>query len=254
MGLHKLPKEKKCKYIDDLSNEIICGLDTNEFKDILKYASDKDNQVRKFASSVLADAFKDDSLKDSLSKAFETMIHSDDEKIRQTAIYTAGQIGQTDAEEIYPLLEIGIADKHFKVQKATTSVLKVMCEKNPEQSLDFIKKHVHHENPSVRREIVHGIELRGKKCPEDILPVLRSLQDEKHKSVVNIVIHVIGQISYKKGAIESIATELKTWNNKWLVKKSVKEIISVHKKHPKITDKSLDEIENYLILNKLYEK
>lgn len=254
MELRKLSKDKKHIHMDKISNEIICGLDSKVYENILTHASNKDNQVRKLVSTVLAGAHRDNSLKESLSKLFEEMGKSEDEKVRKTLILAAGEIGKRNAEDIFSILESGMNDRNEMVQKTAISVLKVMCEINPVPSLEFVSRLIEHENPAIRKGIVHGLELRGKKCPEDILPILRSVQNEKHKSVVNVIIHVVGRISYKKGSIEKVVEELKTWTNKWLVKKSAQEIISFHKKHTKFANRTPEEITDYLCENGVYEK
>ena len=42
-----------------------------------------------------------------------------------------------------------------------------------------IKKYLHHPGKEVCREICHGIELRGRTHPQDILPLLKELQFDK---------------------------------------------------------------------------
>lgn len=51
-----------------------------------------------------------------------------------------------------------------------------MGEKNPKPVLTWAKKYLHHADKEVRREICHGIELRGRTHPQDILPLLKELQ------------------------------------------------------------------------------
>ena len=92
---------------------------------------------------------------------------------------------------------------------------------------------------------MHGIELRGRKHPEDILPLLRELQNEENKRVRDMIIHVIGQISYKKGCLETIISTIKNWENKKLVNDAVIEIIDVHKRY-KFADKSPEEAKEYI--------
>ncbi len=46
--------------------------------------------------------------------------------------------------------------------------------------------------------------------------------------VRNTLIHVLGQIAYKKDCLTTVVAELNTWNNKDLTDKAIKEIIDVH--------------------------
>lgn len=106
-----------------------------------------------------------------------------------------------------------------------------MGEKIPKEILTFAKQFLHHHDKEVRREICHGIELFGRTHPEDILPLLKELQHDKASRVKNTLIHVIGQISYKKGCLETVIKDLKSWENRELVKDAIDEIIDVHDRY-----------------------
>ena len=121
-----------------------------------------------------------------------------------------------------------------------------MGEKNPEPTLQFAKHYLHHEDKEIRREICHGIELRGRKYPEDILPLLKELQDDKTARVRNTLVHVIGQIAYKKGCLEVVIKELKTWKNKKLVEDAIEEIIDVHARYKNFSAKTQEEAKTYI--------
>ena len=75
------------------------------------------------------------------------------------------------------------------------------------------------------------IELRGRKHPGDILPLLRELEHDKTARVRNTLIHVIGQIAYKKGCLATTIQHLKTWENKQLVQDALEEIADVHQRY-----------------------
>ncbi len=79
-----------------------------------------------------------------------------------------------------------------------------MGEKNPEPVLTWAKNYLYHADKEIRREICNGIELRGRTHPQDILPLLKKLQHEKTARVRNTLIHVLGQISYKKGCLITV--------------------------------------------------
>jgi HEAT repeat protein len=69
---------------------------------------------------------------------------------------------------------------------------------NPGPTLSFAEKLILHKDPQIRREIVHGIESRGRTHPEDILPLLKKLEYDNSKLIRDTLVHVLGQISYKK--------------------------------------------------------
>ncbi|WP_315822668.1 hypothetical protein [Paraflavitalea speifideaquila] len=75
-----------------------------------------------------------------------------------------------------------------------------MGEVNPLPVLQWAAGYLQHPKVEIRREICHGIELRGRKYPQDILPLLKTLQHDKPARVRNTLVHVLGQIAYKKVA------------------------------------------------------
>jgi hypothetical protein len=109
--------------------------------------------------------------------------------------------------------------------------VKKMGEKNPKAVLRWAKKYLHHPDKEVRREICHGIELRGRTHPQDVLPLLKELQHDKTARVKNTLVHVLGQIAYKKGCLETVIAELKNWDNDALVAAAYEEIIDVHERY-----------------------
>ena len=84
-------------------------------------------------------------------------------------------------------------------------------------------------------KICHGIELRGRTHPQNILPLLKELQFDRTARVKNTLIHVLGQIAYKKGCLETVVEHLKLWENKELVLRALDEIIDVHGRYKDFT-------------------
>jgi hypothetical protein len=106
-----------------------------------------------------------------------------------------------------------------------------MGQKNPDPVLLWAGNYLHHPDKEIRREICHGIELRGRTHPEDVLPLLKELQYDSTARVRNTLIHVIGQISYKKNCLPKVIEHLKSWENKNLVTEAIGEIIDVHNRY-----------------------
>lgn len=103
-----------------------------------------------------------------------------------------------------------------------------MSEKNPKPVLNWAKKYLHHSNKEIKREICYGIELRGRTHAQDILPLLKELEFDTTTRVKNTLIHVLGQIAYKKDCLETVIADLNKWKNKELVLKAIDEIVDVH--------------------------
>lgn len=76
--------------------------------------------------------------------------------------------------------------------------------------------------------MLHGLELRGRTHPEDVLPILAEYQNDSEKKVIDTIVHILGQISYKKGCLERVVSSLKGWENTDLINRALKEIVIVH--------------------------
>jgi hypothetical protein len=124
-----------------------------------------------------------------------------------------------------------------------------MGEKNPEPVLEWAKKYLHHIDKEIRREICHGLELRGRTHPQDILPLLKELEFDTTARVSNTLVHVIGQISYKKRCLATVIADLQNWENKDLVQKAIDEIVDVHHRYRNFSvltqQEAIDHISKY---------
>ena len=60
-----------------------------------------------------------------------------------------------------------------------------------------------------------------------------------------MLIHVIGQISYKKGCLEIVTKSLKNWENIELVNDALTEIVNIHKRY-RFAAKSPEDAEKYI--------
>jgi hypothetical protein len=140
-------------------------------------------------------------------------------------INAAGEIGKKDFAIVAPIFDTGLFDPHHSPRNAVIGSVKKMDEVNPGPVLAWAKTYRHH--PEIRREIC--IELRGRKHP--ILPLLQELQWDNTARVRNTLVHVIGQIAYKKGCLATVMDHLQHWDNKELVRDAVEEIIDVHERY-----------------------
>ncbi|MCE5213422.1 MAG: HEAT repeat domain-containing protein [Methanobacterium sp.] len=246
MGFYDLSKKKREELVNKIEDEISLDLKNKEITHINKYSSDPDTYIRKSAYLVLGRTYHGEKeYQDSILSILDKMLSSEDDKIRQTAIYAYGEIGKKDASMIDGPFQKAMEDKSSTVRNAVVGALKQMGQKNPQPTLDFAKKYLDHPNPEIRREMVHGIELRGRTHPEDVLPILAELQDEEDKKVRKMIIHVLGQISYKKGCLEKVLAELGQWENHDMVQEALREIIDVHKRY-KFAAKSHEEALKYI--------
>jgi hypothetical protein len=131
-------------------------------------------------------------------------------------------------------------------RNAVIGSIKKMGEVNPKPVLQWAKKYLHHQDKEIRREICHGIELRGRKYPQDILPLLQELENDTTARVRNTLVHVLGQIAYKKGCLQTVVEHLKKWKNKQLVANALEEIIDVHHRYRNFSDLTQHEATEYI--------
>ncbi len=253
MGFYELSKEEREKLVQNIKGQIESELKTGEFKSFKTHASDEDTYIRKTAYLILSRLYRDDEdVRQSIIQALDALFKEQDQKIKQTVVYTLGEIGKIDADKVFPLFETVLNDKFLTKMGCITGALKQMGEKNHEPTIEFVKKHLNHPDPNIRQAIIHGIELRGRTHPEDILPVLREVQNDPSTKVRNKVAHILAQISYKKGCLEKVVAELNTWENKDLVQKAIKEILKVHENYQfseKTREEARDFIKKHLILD-----
>lgn len=232
MGFYELTKEERVKHVKQISDDILSNIKTNTHSHIIKYFSDGDTYIRKSAYTAIGRiyyAHKD--LQKKIIKLLDELLTDKNYKIRQTVINAAGEIGIKEFEPVEYFFDTGLFDEHHSVRNAVIGSMKKIGEKNPKPLLKWAKKYLHHPDKEIRREICHGIELRGRKYPQDILPMLRELEHDKTARVRNTLIHVLGQIAYKKGCLETVIADLNTWTNKELTDKAVEEIIDVHNRY-----------------------
>jgi HEAT repeat protein len=247
MAFYDLTKEERDKLVKQINRDILTDIEKGSDKDLLNYFSDEDTYIRKSAYQAMGKIYKSTrNLRPVILKLLDRLLGSRNEKVRQTVINSAGEIGMFDFAPVEHLMEKGLFDAHHSVRNAVIGSIKKMGEKNPKPVLAFAKRFLHHEDKEIRREICHGIELRGRKYPQDILPLLKELQDDKTARVRNTLVHVLGQIAYKKGCLEIVVEDLKTWKNKELVTGALEEIIDVHERYKDFSFKTQKQAMEYI--------
>jgi hypothetical protein len=231
MGFYDLSKPERNKVVETIHTNLWIHLGKNS-KQIPVYFTDDDTYIRKTAYLSIGKLYRQHpDLQQTIIQQLHHLLFSENEKVRQTTINAAGEIGIHNFAPVDYFFDTGLFDKHHTVRNAVIGSIKKMGAKNPIPVLQWAKKYLHHSDKEVRREICHGIELRGRTHPQDILPLLKELQFDTTARVKNTLVHVIGQIAYKKGCLETVIEDLKTWDNKMLVLKAIDEIIDVHNRY-----------------------
>jgi HEAT repeat protein len=229
MSFYSLSKTERTAVVETIYNEIREDTRQREKVRVLRYFSDEDTYIRKAGYLAVGKIYKEDKkCQEAVITFLDALLAENDFKVRQTVINAAGEIGKSDFAVVEYFFDKGLFDENPAVRNAVIGSIKKMGEKNPAPVLLWARKYLHHENKEIRREICHGIELRGRTHPEDILPLLRELQFDKTARVRNTLVHVLGQIAYKKNCLATVIEALNTWENKEVVEKALDEIVDVH--------------------------
>lgn len=253
MAFYDLSKEARVKLVLQIKDELLSEIKNKSLKKTILYFSDEDTYIRKSAYLNIGRIYlENEVLKASIISVLKQLLKEPTAHIRQTVINAAGEIGKIDFEVVRDFFDIGLFDEHHSVRNAVIGSMKKMGEKNPKPVLEWSKKYLHHSDKEIRREICHGIELRGRTHPQDILPLLKELQFDKTARVRNTLVHVIGQIAYKKGCLQTVITDLNTWKNKEVTTAAIEEIIDVHHRYQNFSVLTQEEAIEYI--EKYYER
>lgn len=232
MAFYNSTREERLKIVQRIHADLRKASKNNKALKFKEYFSDEDTYIRKAAYQSIGKLFgHEPELEENIISILKNLLLEKHNYIRQTTINAAGEIGMQRFEIVEPFFDKGLFDEHHSVRNAVIGSMKKMGEKNPRPVLRWAKRYLNHPDKEIRRQICHGIELRGRTHPEDILPLLKELQHDNTVRVRTTLIHVLGQISYKKGCLATVIEHLKSWENKDLVVKSIDEIIEVHERY-----------------------
>jgi HEAT repeat protein len=247
MRFYDLSEEERTTLVALIRKEIRGELVLGDREKIFFYFSDEDTYIRKSAYLAIGRIYKQEpDLAGKILILFTDFIEDPDFKVRQTVINAAGEIGRINFGIVENLFKTALFDPHHSVRNAVIGSVKKMGEVNPKPVLAWAEQFLHHPDKEIRREICHGIELRGRKHPQDILPLLKKLQFDKTSRVRQTLVHVLGQIAYKKGCLETVVADLQTWENKEIVRDALDEIIDVHLRYANFSALTQEEAKAYI--------
>ncbi|BAO75754.1 HEAT repeat domain-containing protein [Winogradskyella sp. PG-2] len=211
MSFYDLLKRKRNQLVEEINQDIENDLKKHNTENIIKYFAYEDTYIRKTAYLAIGKIFySQKQLQSEIFLVLKELMKSEDELVRQTVINAAGEIGKFHFDKIQYFMDAGLFDKHHRVRNAVIGSIKKMGERNPLPVLAWAKTYLKHQDKEIRREICHGIELRGRTHPQDILPLLRELEFDETKRVSDTLIHVLGQIAYKRGCLQTVVAHLNT--------------------------------------------
>ncbi len=232
MGFYDLDKDSRASLVAEIQNALFVDTSNGVLESYQTYFSDEDTYIRKSAYLAVGRIYHSDVLlRVGVHTSLNSLFSSTNAKIRQTVVNAAGEIGIHDFEIVQHFFDKGLFDEHHSVRNAVIGSMKKMGQKNPHPVINWSQKYLHHPDKEIRREICHGIELRGRTHPEDILPLLEQLQNDATKRVRWTLVHVIGQIAYKRGCLEKVTQTIRHWENQKLVADAFEEIVDVHHRY-----------------------
>lgn len=247
MAFYDLPKTEREQLVQLIHKRLQHDLEQAATSYMEMYFNDADTYIRKSAYIATGRIYNSHpELQNIIINVLKRLFSHDSFYIRQASINAAGEIGMKEFEVVVDLMDKGLFDRHHAVRNAVIGSVKKMGQKNPLPVLTWAEQYLHHPDKEIRREICHGIELRGRTHPQDILPMLKELQQDKTARVRNTLVHVIGQIAYKKGCLETVVADLKNWENESLVKDALEEIIDVHDRYKDFSFYTQAQAEEYV--------
>lgn len=247
MPFYDLSKPQREALVAQMHNRILHDVSSGIYTNIISYFADEDTYIRKSAYIAIGRIyFAEKFLRKKIIALLGELLKSEDFKTRQTTINAAGEIGKKDFEIVQHFFDIGLFDAHHSPRNAVIGSIKKMGEVNPTPVLEWAKKYLHHPDKEIRREICHGIELRGRKYPQDILPLLQELEFDQTARVRSTLIHVLGQIAYKKDCLQTVIAHLKNWKNKPLITAALEEIIDVHHRYRNFSTLTQQQAKDYI--------
>ena len=247
MAFYDLPKSSRTALVAEINDRLHAAFLSGNPGSIIPLLDDRDTYIRKAAYTETGKLyFAHQDVQQAILACLHLLVNHPSFYVRQTIINAAGEIGKKDFAVVVPFFDHGLFDAHHSPRNAVIGSIKKMGEKNPVPVLDWARKYLHHPDKEIRREICHGIELRGRTHPQDILPLLRELQFDKVSRVRKTLVHVIGQIAYKRGCLATVVEELLTWENQQLVAEAWIEILIIHDRYHNFTAQTTTQAKAYI--------
>lgn len=166
MAFYDLDKGDRANLVVQVTQQINDDLVSGHLAMTLSFFSDEDTYIRKTAYLAAGRLYlKKPELRSKILQLLTLFFKEPDFKVRQTSVNAAGEIGKKDFEVVRHFFDAGLFDPHHSVRNAVIGSMKKTGEVNPEPLLAWAKEYLHHPDKEIRREICHGIELRGRTNP-----------------------------------------------------------------------------------------
>ncbi|AOV06782.1 HEAT repeat domain-containing protein [Sporosarcina ureilytica] len=251
MKFYDLTKEERKQRTIEIQDSIRDEITSKDLNDMTLLFDHKDTYFRRAAYLAVGRIYREKpTILDDILQCLNQLFQNKSERIRQTVINSCGEIAMNDFECVQAFFDKGMVDHHHSVRNAVVGSLKKAGEKNPDEILPYCKVSIVSSNVEIRRLACHGLELRGREHPEDIIDILKLLQYEENKRVKDMLIHVLGQISYKKGCLFYVSKQVETWDNKEIYPLYKEETIEVHGRYERFSEFTQAEVISYFETSK----
>ncbi len=132
MGFYDLSKEERNQLVEKINQDITYDLASNETENIVKYFSDEDTYIRKTGYLAIGKIFYSRlELQKVILSTLTSLLKSNIDKVRQTVVNAAGEIGKFHFDKVQSFFDTGLFDDHHSVRNAVIGSVKKMGEKNP---------------------------------------------------------------------------------------------------------------------------
>jgi hypothetical protein len=169
MAYYDLQPAERAALSSKIVEQILSDLQRKTLNHFISIFSDHDTYIRKAGYLAIGKIYKEGShALAPVIKALSKLFEHEHYHVRQTVVNAAGEIGKTNFESVQSFFDKGLFDAHHTVRNAVIGSVKKMGEKNPIPVLEWAQEYLHHPDKEIRREICHGIELRGRTHPATI--------------------------------------------------------------------------------------
>ncbi|MDO5978722.1 HEAT repeat domain-containing protein [Flavivirga spongiicola] len=105
MGFYDLNKGARVLLVEKINQKIAFNLTSNKTESIIKYFSDEDTYIRKTGYLAIGKIFySKPELQKTILSALKDLLKSDSEKVRQTVVNAAGEIGKFHFDKVKTFL------------------------------------------------------------------------------------------------------------------------------------------------------
>ena len=119
MSFYDLSKEERLVLVDKINIDIESDLVSNSTQNIITYFSDEDTYIRKTGYLAIGKIFyAKPELQNTILSSLKILLNSETDKVRQTVVNAAGEIGKFHFNKVQMFFDIGLFDKHHSVRNA----------------------------------------------------------------------------------------------------------------------------------------